>query len=439
MHIEDLEEEDCGEAGEGGVGDLWGTIDVKRVVWQAVEDYYYLQQLKKTGKPNYLEYPVVKSPACVPTPNLVTFDENSFIMVSESDLDGYDVYATPSNVGNSIYAELNLISSFQFLTLFIFTSLSKDLTFELQSHSPKLAESSKNGGDSDHPQHHHSSRSHPRPLGSVPRLAHQIQRQEEERVIRGRWIRRGGEPEELLRDSPAGSTLTAHDILDAPGEVVGKSGVQRRCTEPRVQRGGAALLLLRFVRPACAGRTKEILPAVSVLGTVRHPNLVPLRAMYVGPRGEKLFVHPFYLAGNLSQFLHDGNAEAHRWEIIYKISLGIAKGLDYLHTGLQKPLIHGNLKSNNILLEADFRARISDYGLHLLLNPTAGQEMLEAAAAQGYKAPELIKMKEATKESDIYSMGVIFLEMITFGRTSEQQLPALQGSAFTDIFEELGS
>lgn len=127
----------------------------------------------------------------------------------------------------------------------------------------------------------------------------------------------------------------------------------------------------------------------------------------------------------------DSNAEAHRWEIIYKISLGIAKGLDHLHTGLQKPLIHGNLKSNNILLEDDYRPRISDYGLHLLLNPTFSQEMLEAAAAQGYKAPELIKMKEATKESDIYSMGVIFLEMLTrkepvnnnFLHSKDQHLP----------------
>ncbi|KAM0934267.1 putative protein kinase RLK-Pelle-LRR-III family [Dioscorea sansibarensis] len=239
------------------------------------------------------------------------------------------------------------------------------------------------------------------------------------------------EPEELLR-FVGGEHLTAHDILDAPGEVVGKSGYGT-LYKATVQRGGAQLLLLRFVRPASAGRTKEILPAVSVLGGVRHPNLVPLRAMYVGPRGEKLFVHPFYLSGNLSHFLHDGNAEGHRWEIIYKISVGIAKGLDHLHTGLHRPLIHGNLKSNNILLEDDYRPRISDYGLHLLLNPTSSQEMLEAAAAQGYKAPELIKMKEATKESDIYSMGVIFLEMLTrkepvnncFLHSKDQHLPTL--------------
>ncbi|KAJ0959693.1 hypothetical protein J5N97_000646 [Dioscorea zingiberensis] len=99
---------------------------------RAVEDYYYLQQLKKTGKPNYLEYPVVKSPACVPTPNLMTFDENSFIMVSESDLEGYDVYATPSNVGNSIYAELNLVYRVQFAGK---SALAKLSCFWLQFHA----------------------------------------------------------------------------------------------------------------------------------------------------------------------------------------------------------------------------------------------------------------------------------------------------------------
>lgn len=56
---------------------------------------------------------------------------------------------------------------------------------------------------------------------------------------------------------------------------------------------------------------------------------------------------------------------------------------------------------------------MSDFGLHLLLNPTAGQQMLEASASQGYKAPELIKMKDASEESDVYSLGVILLELLT--------------------------
>lgn len=108
-----------------------------------------------------------------------------------------------------------------------------------------------------------------------------------------------------------------------------------------------------------------------------------------------------------------GDVDAHKWSNILSITIGIAKALDYLHTGMQKPIVHGNLKSKNILLDQSFRPRVSDFGLHLLLNLAAGQEILEASAAEGYKAPELIKMKEVSKESDVYSFGVIMLELVS--------------------------
>lgn len=75
--------------------------------------------------------------------------------------------------------------------------------------------------------------------------------------------------------------------------------------------------------------------------------------------------------------------------------------------------MHGNLKSNNILIDVDYLPRLSDFGLHLILNPSAAQDMLEASAAQGYKAPELAKVRDVSKETDIYSFGVILLEMLT--------------------------
>jgi len=111
--------------------------------------------------------------------------------------------------------------------------------------------------------------------------------------------------------------------------------------------------------------------------------------------------------------LADGNGESHNWANIYSISIAIAKGLEHLHTGLHKPIIHGNIKSRNILLDRNYQAYMSDFGLHLLLNATAGQEMLEASAAEGYRAPELIKMKDASQESDIYSFGIILLELLS--------------------------
>lgn len=218
------------------------------------------------------------------------------------------------------------------------------------------------------------------------------------------------EPEELI-GFQGGQNLTIFDVLDAPGEVVGKSGYGT-LYKAFLQRSGS-VVLLRFLRPVSTERGKDIRFAIRIIGSIRHPNLVSLRGFYSGPRGEKLLVHPFFSGGTLAHFLRGGSDESRRWATIHRISFDIAKGLDHLHTGLQRPLIHGNLKSKNILLDSNHRSYLSDFGLHLLLNPTAGQEMLEASAYQGYKAPELIKMKDASKESDIYSLGVIFLELLT--------------------------
>ncbi|CAN0916029.1 Probable leucine-rich repeat receptor-like protein kinase IMK3 [Linum grandiflorum] len=216
--------------------------------------------------------------------------------------------------------------------------------------------------------------------------------------------------EDLVRFQ-GGQDLTVSDILDAPGEVIGKSnyGTLYKALLQRTN----CVRLLRFLRPVCTSRIKDFTAAVQLLGCIRHPNLVPLLGFYAGSRGEKLLVHPFFRRGDLAHFIRDGNAECHKWTTIHRLSMGIAKGLDHLHTGLQKPVIHGNLKSKNILLDRNYEPCISDFGLHLLLNPSACQEMLETSAAEGYKAPELIKMKDASEETDIYGLGIVLLELLS--------------------------
>ena len=72
------------------------------------------------------------------------------------------------------------------------------------------------------------------------------------------------------------------------------------------------------------------------------------------------------------------------------MDFGIVEGLDHLHTASQNPIIHGNLKTNNIMLDADFQPGISDFGLYLL-NPAAAQEMLETSAMQGYRGTRQIR------------------------------------------------
>ncbi|CAI9302289.1 unnamed protein product [Lactuca saligna] len=215
---------------------------------------------------------------------------------------------------------------------------------------------------------------------------------------------------DLLRFE-GGEDLNCFDILDAPGEVIGKSsyGTLYRANLVR----NDSVVVLRFLRPTCTEKVQDVMHVVQLLGSIRHPNLVPLCGFYLGPRGEKLLVHPFYRRGNLAQFIRDGNGESLKWSVIYRISIGIAGGLHYLHTGLQNPVIHGNLKSKNILLGRNQQPIVSDFGLHLLLNPSATQEMLEDAALEGYNQPKSIKANATNLETDIFNFGVILFELLT--------------------------
>lgn len=98
-----------------------------------------------------------------------------------------------------------------------------------------------------------------------------------------------------------GEDLSVEEILDAPGEVIGKSSYGTLYRASMVNSHSVALL--RFLRPSCTLRIKDVMPIVEMLGCLRHPNLVPLNAFYKGPRGEKLMLHPFYVLGNLAHFI----------------------------------------------------------------------------------------------------------------------------------------
>lgn len=116
----------------------------------------------------------------------------------------------------------------------------------------------------------------------------------------GQVDHKGTQPEDLLIFQ-GGEELTICDILEAPGEVIGKSNYGT--LYKALLQSSSGLRLLRFLRPACASRTDEFIDGVEFLGSIRHPNLVPLLGFYSGPRGEKLLIHPFYLRGNLAEFI----------------------------------------------------------------------------------------------------------------------------------------
>lgn len=97
----------------------------------------------------------------------------------------------------------------------------------------------------------------------------------------------------------------------------------------------------------------------------------------------------------------------------------MARGLFYLHS--HESIIHGNLTSSNVLLDENTNAKITDYGLSMLMANVASSNVIATAEALGYKAPELTKLKKANKKTDVYSLGVILLELLT-GRSPAEPI-----------------
>lgn len=100
------------------------------------------------------------------------------------------------------------------------------------------------------------------------------------------------------------------------------------------------------------------------------------------------------------------------WARRHKIALAIARGLAYLHTGLETPITHGNVRSKNVLVDEFFVARLTEFGLDKLMIPTVADEIVALAKTDGYKAPELQRMKKCNSRTDVYAFGILLLEIL---------------------------
>lgn len=149
---------------------------------------------------------------------------------------------------------------------------------------------------------------------------------------------------------------------------------------------------------------------LEVVGVLRHPNLVPLRA-YFQTKQQRLLIYDFQPNGSLFNLIHgsrSARAKPLHWTSCLKIAEDVALGLAYIHQVSR--LIHGNLKSSNILLGADFETCLTDYCLAILADSTWNDDLNSAA----YKAPEIRKSsRRATTNSDVYAFGILLLELLT--------------------------
>ncbi|XP_066336587.1 probable leucine-rich repeat receptor-like protein kinase IMK3 [Miscanthus floridulus] len=203
--------------------------------------------------------------------------------------------------------------------------------------------------------------------------------------------------------------FTADDLLCATAEIMGKSTYG---TVYKATLEDGSLVAVKRLREKITKGHKEFEAEAAVLGRIRHPNLLALRAYYLGPKGEKLLVFDYMPKGSLHSFLH---ARAPNtpvdWATRMTIAKGTARGLAYLHDDMS--IVHGNLTASNVLLDEQQSPKISDFGLSRLMTTAANSNVLAAAGALGYRAPELSKLKKASAKTDVYSLGVIILELLT--------------------------
>ncbi|KAE8666466.1 F-box protein [Hibiscus syriacus] len=158
---------------------------------------------------------------------------------------------------------------------------------------------------------------------------------------------------------------------------------------------------------------KGLKTEVETLGSIRHKNIVKLYS-YFSSFDCNLLVYEFMPNGNLWDALHKGWLHLD-WPIRHQIALGVAQGLAYLHHDLMPPIIHRDIKSKNILLDVNYQPKVADFGIAKVLQAIGGKDYTNTviAGTYGYLAPEYAYSNKATTKCDVYSYGVVLMELIT--------------------------
>ncbi|KAL0453064.1 UNVERIFIED_CONTAM: putative inactive leucine-rich repeat receptor-like protein kinase [Sesamum latifolium] len=179
------------------------------------------------------------------------------------------------------------------------------------------------------------------------------------------------------------------------------------------------LVVVKKILNFSSQSSKALKNEVKTLAKIRHKNIVKILGFCHSD--ESIFLIYEYLPnGSLGDLISrpDFNLP---WSMRLKIAIGIAQGLAYLHKDYLPHLLHRNLKSNNVLLDADFQPKLTDFALDRIIGENTFQSVIAAESASScYLAPECGHTKKATEQNDTYSFGVVLLELLT-GRQAEKK------------------
>ncbi|KAK4788595.1 hypothetical protein SAY86_019914 [Trapa natans] len=197
------------------------------------------------------------------------------------------------------------------------------------------------------------------------------------------------------------------DLLRASAEVLGKGtfGISYKAILE-----DATTVVVKRLRDVGVGK-RDFEQQMEIVGNIRHENVVELKAYYYS-KDERLMVYEYYSQGSVSALLHGNRGEGRvplDWDTRMKIAIGAARGIARIHLENNGKLVHGNIKSSNIFLNSQNYGCVSDLGLASVMSALAPP----ISRAAGYRAPEVTDTRKAGQPSDVFSFGVVLLELLT--------------------------
>ncbi|XP_008457694.1 protein kinase STUNTED [Cucumis melo] len=167
---------------------------------------------------------------------------------------------------------------------------------------------------------------------------------------------------------------------------------------------------------------------VDIMSSLRHKNITPFLGICIVDN-KLISVYDFFSKGSLEANLYGRNKEKNilSWEVRFRLAIGIAEGLNYLHDECPRPVVHRDVKTSNILLSDELEPKLSDFGL-AIWGPTESSFQIEAdvVGTFGYLAPEYFMYGKMSNKIDVYAFGIVLLELLSGRRaisaeTSKEQ------------------
>ncbi|CAN0855636.1 L-type lectin-domain containing receptor kinase IX.1 [Linum grandiflorum] len=211
-----------------------------------------------------------------------------------------------------------------------------------------------------------------------------------------------------------------------------------------ILKGGLPVAVKKFSRRSSQG-IQEYITEVRVISRLRHRNLVKLVG-WCHDKGEFLLVYEFMPNGSLDSHLFENGRKNNengnvvlQWAERYRVVMGLASALLYLHEEWEQCVVHRDIKAANLMLDSGFNVKLGDFGLARMVDHELGAQTTRLAGTIGYMSPEYIGTGRASKESDVYSFGVVCLEMATGRRVVDYIEEGLEMGLVEWVWELYGN